>query len=165
MGGTAIGGTGAVAIIALIVHALCAVVWVGGMFFALLAFRPAAVRLEEEARLLLWARTFERFAAWVFAAIVLLLLSGYAMVFAVFGGFAGIGLPVQLMQGLGIFMMLVFLHTYFAPRRRLRAAIACQDWSEGRRQLAQIRWILAGILVLGLIVVAIGSSAPYWWWG
>lgn len=165
MGETAIGGSGAVAIAALIVHALSAVVWVGGMFFALLALRPAAARLEEESHLLLWARTFERFSAWVFAAIVLLLLSGYAMVVAVFGGFAGIGLPVQLMQGIGIFMMLVYLHIYFAPRRRFRAAIARQDWAEGRRQLAQIRWILAGILVLGLVVVAIGSSAPYWWWG
>lgn len=155
----------AIAIAALIVHALSAVVWVGGLFFASLALRPAAARLATEPQLLLWEGTLRRFFPWVFAAIVLLLLSGYAMVSAVYGGFAGIGLPVQLMQGLGIFMMLVLLHVYFAPWRRFRTALARQDWAEGGRQLAQIRWILAAILALGLIVVAIGGSAPYWWWG
>src|SRR5579884_742181 len=102
--------TAAIAIAALIVHTLSAVVWVGGMFFAYLVLRPATLRLEAEPRLLLWTRTFERFFCWVFAAIVLLLASGYGMVFGVFGGFAGIGLSVQLMQGIGIFMMMLFLH-------------------------------------------------------
>lgn len=155
-------GTNAVATVALILHALSAVVWVGGMFFAHQALRPAAAALEPGPRLLLWSGTLGRFFAWVIAAIVLLLLSGYAMVFAVFGGFAKIGLHVQLMQGIGILMMLLFFHLYFAPWRRLRAAVARQDWAEGGRQLTQIRTIVTVNLVLGLIVVAIGSSGRYW---
>jgi uncharacterized membrane protein len=154
--------TAAIAIAALIVHTLSAVVWVGGMFFAYLVLRPATMRLEAEPRLLLWTRTFKRFFGWVFAAIVLLLVSGYGMVFGVFGGFAGVGLSVQLMQGIGIFMMMLFLHLYFAPWRRFRAAIGRQDWTEGARQLAQIRLIVAVNLVLGLLTVAIGSSGRYW---
>ena len=110
--------SGAGAIAALIVHALSAVVWVGGMFFAHQALRPAASRLAPEPRLLLWERTLTRFFAWVFAAIVLLLSSGYGMVFAIFGGFARLPLSVQLMQGLGLFMMMLFLHIYFAPPSR-----------------------------------------------
>src|SRR5487761_570919 len=93
---------------ALIVHTMAAVVWVGGMFFAHQVLRPAALRLDPEPRLMLWERTLGRFFAWVFAAIVLLLASGYAMVFGVFGGFSRIGLYIQLMQGLGIVMMLLF---------------------------------------------------------
>ena len=154
--------TSGIAIAGLIVHTIAAVVWVGGMFFAHQALRPATLRLEPEPRLMLWARTLERFFAWVFAAIVLLLLSGYGMVFGVFGGFAGIGLPVQLMQGIGIVMMLLFLHLFFAPWRRFRAAVARRDWAEGGRQLGQIRRIVGLNLVLGLITVAIGSSARYW---
>jgi uncharacterized membrane protein len=103
-----------------------------------------------------------RFFAWVFAAIVLLLLTGYAMVFGLYAGFAGIGLHVQLMQGIGILMMLLFLHLYFAPWRRFRTAVARQDWAEGGRQLGQIRTIVTINLVLGIIVVAIGSSGRYW---
>jgi uncharacterized membrane protein len=152
----------AVATIALIVHAFSAVVWVGGMFFAHQALRPAAAILDPGPRLRLWSRVLEKFFAWVLAAIVLLLLSGYVMVFAVFGGFAGIGLHIQLMMGIGIFMMLLFFHLYFAPWRRFRSAVAREDWPEGARQLNQIRMIVTTNLVLGLIVVAIGSSGRYW---
>jgi len=66
------------------------------------------------------------------------------------------------MQGIGILMMLLFFHLYFAPWRRFRAAVARQDWAEGGRQLGQIRTIVTINLVLGIIVVAIGSSGRYW---
>jgi uncharacterized membrane protein len=59
-------------------------------------------------------------------------------------------------------MVLLFLHLCFAPWRRLRAAVARQDWAEGGRQLGQIRTIVTINLMLGLIVVAIGSSGRYW---
>ena len=155
-------GTNAIASISLILHTLSAVVWVGGMFFAHQVLRPAAGALEAGPRLALWSRVLSGFFAWVFAAIVLLLASGYAVVFAVFGGFGKIGLHVQLMQGIGILMMLLFLHLYFAPWRRFRAAVARQDWIEGGRQLGQIRTIVTINLVLGVVVVAIGSSGRYW---
>ena len=146
----------------LILHALSAVVWVGGMFFAHQVLRPAAASLEPGPRLTLWSHVLGRFFAWVFAAIVLLLVTGYAMVFGIYGGFGGVRLHVHLMQGIGIVMMLLFFHLYFAPWRRFRAAVARQDWAEGGRQLGQIRTIVTINLVLGVIVVAIGSSGRYW---
>jgi len=69
----------AIATTALILHALSAVVWVGGMFFAHQALRPAAVILDPGPRLRLWSGVLEKFFAWVIAAIVLLLVSGYMM--------------------------------------------------------------------------------------
>jgi uncharacterized membrane protein len=152
----------AIASLSLVLHTLSAVVWVGGMFFAHQVLRPASGVLEPGPRLTLWSRVLGRFFAWVFAAVLLLLLTGYAMVFGVYAGFADIGFHVQLMQGIGILMMLLFLHLYFAPWRRFRAAVARQDWAEGGRQLGQIRTIVTVNLVLGLIVVAIGSSGRYW---
>ena len=155
-------GTVGVATAALILHILSAVVWVGGMFFALLVLRPATGPLEPAARLALWERVFSRFFGWVFAAIVLLLASGYAMVFGVFAGFRGIGVHVHIMQATGIVMMLLFFHLYFAPWRRFRAALARDDRAQAARQLNQIRWIVAINLILGLLTVAIGSSGRYW---
>jgi uncharacterized membrane protein len=155
-------GANATAAVALILHTLSAVVWVGGMFFAHQALRPAAVVLEPGPRLLLWSRVLSRFFAWVIAAIALLLLSGFVMVFDVFGGFGGVGLYVQLMMGIGILMVLLFFHLYFAPWQRFKTAVARQDWAEGGRQLGQIRTVVTINLVLGLIVVAIGSSGRYW---
>lgn len=154
--------TAALAIVALIVHILSAVVWVGGMFFAHQVLRPAAAMLEPGPRLDLWSRVLGRFFAWVIAAIVLLLVSGYALIFDVYGGFRTIGLYIQLMQGLGILMMVLFLHLYFAPWRRFRAAVARRDWVESGRQLGQIRIIVTVNLLLGLVVIAIGGSGRYW---
>jgi uncharacterized membrane protein len=154
--------TVAIATIALIVHILSAVVWVGGMFFALIVLRPATAVLEPGARLDLWLRVFGRFFAWVFAAIVLLLASGYAMIFGVYAGFRGIGLHVHIMQAVGIVMMLLFFHLYFAPWRRFRAALTRQDQAAAAGQLAQIRLIVTINLFLGLVTVAVGSSGRYW---
>jgi uncharacterized membrane protein len=156
------GSAGLLAAVALIVHILAAIVWVGGMFFAHQVLRPAAAMLEPGPRLILWSRVLGRFFAWVIAAIILLLLSGYTLVFGVFGGFRAIGLYIHLMQGLGILMMLLFLHLYFAPWRRFRMAVARQDWTEGGRQLGQIRTIVTINLVLGIVVAAIGGSGRYW---
>ncbi len=154
--------TVALATVALIAHAWAAVVWVGGMFFALLALRPATTPLEPGQRLDLWSRVLTRFFAWVFAAIVMLLASGYGLIFGVFGGFAGVGLHVHIMQALGIVMMLLFLHLYFAPWRRFRAAVVRRDTPQAARQLNQIRWIVTINLLLGLVTVAVGSSGRYW---
>lgn len=155
-------GTNAIAAVALVLHSLSAVVWVGGMFFALSALRPATAPLDPGPRLELWSRVLQQFFAWVFVAIVLLLLSGYAMIFGVYGGFDRIGLYINLMQGIGIVMMLLFFHLYFAPWRRFRTAVTRRDYPAAAGQLNQIRMIVTINLVLGLITVAIGSSGRYW---
>ena len=156
------GDTVAIATIALTAHILSAVVWVGGMFFALLVLRPATAALEPGTRLDLWLGVFERFFVWVFAAIALLLASGYAMIFGVYAGFRGIGLHVHIMQAFGIVMMLLFFHLYFAPWRRFRAALARRDQAAAASQLGQIRTIVTINLLLGLVTVAVGSSGRYW---
>lgn len=155
-------GTIAIATVALTLHSLSAVVWVGGMFFALLMLRPATVPLEPGPRLDLWSRVLERFFAWVIAAIVLLLASGFAMIFGVYNGFRGIGLHINIMMAIGIVMILAFFHVYFAPWRRFKTALANRDYPGAARQLNQIRWIVTLNLVLGLITVAVGSSGRYW---
>ena len=66
--------------IELLLHVLSVVVWVGGMFVAYLAVRPAAVEtLEAPQRLRLWAAIFARFFRWVWLAVVLILGTGFSM--------------------------------------------------------------------------------------
>jgi uncharacterized membrane protein len=148
--------------VALILHLLSAVIWVGGMFFALLVLRPASGPLDPAARLGLWLRVLDRFFAWVFAAIALLLLSGFTLIFGVLGGFGVIAPHVHLMMVIGIVMMLFFFHLYFAPWKRFRTAMAAGDNSAAAAQLNQIRFIVMINLALGLITAAIGSSGRYW---
>lgn len=143
-------------------HILAALFWVGGMAFAYTILRPATGPLEPPARLTLWRRVFARFLPWVGVAIVALLVSGYCMVFAMFGGFRGLPMYVNAMQGIGIVMVLLYLHIMFAPWRRFRAAVDGGLFPDAAKNLNQIR-ILVGInLILGVITVLIGSTGKYW---
>jgi len=147
-----------VASVAMILHIFSAVIWVGGMFFALTVLRPASGTLDPPARLALWLRVFTGFFPWVFTAIVLLLISGFTLML---GGYA-VGPHVHLMMAIGIVMMLVFLHLFFAPWKRFRVALAAGDNPAAAAQLNQIRILVTINLILGLVTVAIGSSGRYW---
>ena len=87
--------------VALAVHLLGAVVWVGGMFAIYVCLRPALGTLEPPQRLRLMRVTFQKFFPWVWLVILLLLASGYWMLFTTFGGFAGARLYIHLMQMIG----------------------------------------------------------------
>ena len=148
--------------IALSIHMLASIIWVGGMFFAYTVLRPvAAGQLEPPARLTLWAGVFDNFFPWVWSAILAILATGFWMIFAVFGGMGGVGLYVHAMLGLGLLMVLIFLHVYFAPYRRLKRAVAAQDWPSGGKQLAQIRLLVGVNTIIGLLTVAIASGGRY----
>ena len=75
--------------IALTLHLLSAVVWVGGMFAAYLCLRPAAGPLEPPQRLALWRRFLAKFFPWVWVSVVLLLVTGFWMLLSFFGGLTG----------------------------------------------------------------------------
>lgn len=148
--------------IALSLHLLSVVVWVGGMFFAYMALRPvAAAQLQPPQRLALWTGVFRKFFPWVFVAIALILASGYWMVLGFYGGFDAVGMHVHLMIWTGYVMMFIFLHVYFAPFKRLQRAVAAEDWPAGGRALAQIRVMIAVNLAIGLVVVVIASGGRY----
>lgn len=148
--------------IAITLHLLAVIVWVGGMFFAYMALRPvAATLLEPRERFALWSQTFARFFPWVWVAVVLLPATGYWMVLYVFGGFGSLALYIHLMQGLGIAMILIFLHVFFAPYRRLKNAVAAGDFAAAGKSLALIRKLIGLNLLLGLALTVIASSGRY----
>jgi uncharacterized membrane protein len=149
--------------IAITLHVLAAVIWVGGMFFAYMALRPvAATLLEPPLRLPLWSKTFARFFPWVWTAIVLLPASGYWMIFETFEGMANVGWDVYIMQVTGITMIAIYLHVFFAPYRKMNRAIAAGDFPAAGKQLATIRRLIGINLILGLITVIVATGGAYW---
>ena len=148
--------------IAIALHVLSAIVWIGGMFFALLVLRPAAGELEPAHRLPLWGLVFGRFFPWVGTAILVLLASGYWMIFSNWGSFSNFPVYLHLMQGIGWLMIFVYLHLWFAPYKRLKRALADSDLQEAARNLNQIRILVTVNLILGLLNAAIGASGKYW---
>lgn len=148
--------------LAVLLHVIAAVIWVGGMFFAYMFLRPvAASQLEPPARLTLWVGVFGRFFPWVWASIAVILASGFWMIFAVFGGMGAVGLYVHAMLGLGVLMMLIFFHVFFAPYGRLKRAVAAQDWPAGGKALSQIRMMVGINTLIGLLTFAIGAAGRY----
>jgi len=126
--------------IAIPLHVLSVVIWVGGMFFAHQCLRPVAVNeLEPPLRLRLWNGVFGRFFPWVWACVLSILGSGFWMIFSVYGGMGGVALHVHLMLAMGLVMMAVFIYIFFVPYRALRMAVKAEDWSAGGKALATIR--------------------------
>lgn len=147
-------------IVALALHVLGAVIWVGGMFFAHMILRPSAAALEPAVRLPLWDRVLRRFFLWVWLAVVALLLSGFGMI-AALGGMTGLGGYIPVMMLIGIAMMVIYTYLYLAPWQGFRRAVAGEDWPSAEESIRQIRFLVTINLVLGLITVVIGSSGRY----
>jgi uncharacterized membrane protein len=140
--------------ILVMLHVLAVVIWVGGMLFAHMQLRPvAADMLEPPVRLKLWVGVFGRFFPWVWASIVTILVTGFWLV-SLYGGFKGLGMHINVMMLLGIIMMLIFFHVFFAPYRKLKRAVAAEDWPAGGKQLAQIRMLVGVNMTLGVLTVA-----------
>ena len=143
-------------------HLLAAVVWVGGMFYAWMAMRPAvAETIDPPQRARLWHATLKRFFIWVWCSVAVLLVSGYLMVFLVFGGLAGTGWHVHLMQVIGWLMIGLFAHVYFVPFRRLARAVAGEESSPAGDHIAAIRRIVGINLLLGIVLVTVASGGRY----
>jgi uncharacterized membrane protein len=140
--------------LSLLLHVLGVVVWVGGMFFAYLALRPVAASvLEPPQRLTLWAGVFGKFFPWVWASVALILLTGLHMLVKI-GGMAAPHYAMAMLV-LGVVMMLIFAHVFFAPYTRLKRAVGEQNWKAGGAALAQIRMLIGINLSLGLLTIAV----------
>ena len=141
----------------IILHALAAVVWVGGLIFAFTVLRPAVDEQEVPVKMTLLAAIFRRFFVWVWHAVVILPASGYALLFLTGGGFA-----VHLMQALGWAMIVLFLALFFGPYPPFRRAVAAADWPTAATHLPRIRRIILINIVLGVLTVGVGASARFW---
>ncbi|WP_160106844.1 CopD family protein [Pseudomonas izuensis] len=142
-------------------HVLAALVWVGGMFFAWMVLRPAALKaLEGPARLKLWLEVFQGFFRWVWVAVVLLPVSGVGMLNLHFTGFENAPRYVEVMMGLYVVMTALFIRIQALMLPELRTAVEAQDWPVGAAVLGRIRRVVGINLIVGLVVVAIASARP-----
>ncbi|KAF1011000.1 MAG: hypothetical protein GAK32_01123 [Pseudomonas fluorescens] len=142
-------------------HVLAALIWVGGMFFAWMILRPAAMAaLEGPGRLKLWVNVFQRFFVWVWVAVLILPISGVGLLQLRFNGFETAPRYVQVMMGLYVVMTALFIRIQALKLPALRTAVAAEDWPTGAQALGQIRRLVGINLIVGLAVVAIASARP-----
>ena len=138
-----------------LIHLLAALIWVGGMFFAYVALRPAAVEvLEPPQRLRLWDAVFRRFFSWVWGAVSILIVSGLYMVY-LNGGLAHAARHIHIMLFIGLTMMVIYGYVYFACYVPFSLHVAKQRWKEAGEILGKIRKLIAVNLTLGLLTVCV----------
>ena len=141
-------------------HGIAATLWIGGMFFAYVAMRPAAIAtLEPPLRLKLFQAAFSRFFSWVWVFIAVLLITGYLGVFAGFGGFGATYL--SLMHGIGLLMCTIFVFLFFALYLPFSKAVDAGDLPKAAGLLGKIRWVVLINLLLGIVITFVGISGKY----
>jgi uncharacterized membrane protein len=141
----------------LALHLLSAAIWVGGMFYAILVLRVGLAVLDAGPRLQVQMVTLKKFFFYVWHVMPIMILTGWAMVAVVYGGFAVLPWSINVMQGLGILMALVFLYTFFDPWQRLRRAIR-----PAPDLVPRIRSLIITNLALGLVTIAVGAFGHVW---
>jgi uncharacterized membrane protein len=144
-----------------LIHLVAAIFWMGGMAFMLLALRPAAIALmEPPERLMLMGAVWKRFFLGVIVSIVALFATGthlYTTAFRAVKAATGQGsvpLGWNVMLVLGLLMMAIFGHIYFAGYARFKRAMAVQDWPQAGKAAAQIHTLVVTNFVLGCLAIA-----------
>jgi len=145
-----------------LIHLLAALIWVGGMFFAYVVLRPAAVEvLEPPQRLRLWDAVFRRFFIWVWGAVATLMISGLYLVY-LYGGIAHAARHIHIMLAVGLAMMVIYGYVFFACYVPFNLHVAKQRWKEAGQMLGKIRKLIAVNLALGLLTVCVAVIGMAW---
>ncbi|MFA7243466.1 MAG: CopD family protein [Sulfuricellaceae bacterium] len=138
----------------LLLHLLGVIVWVGGMFFAHMALRPAVAELLQPAqRLALLNGVFGRFFFWVWLSVILIAASG-GLIMMLLGGFKA-AWYIHVMLAGGTVMAAIFAFIFFFPYSRLKQNVARQDWPAAGIAMARIRTLVGVNLILGLLTTCV----------
>lgn len=149
-------------------HVLAIVAWVGGMFFVMLALRPAAQALEPPLRLQLMRDALGRFFAVVSASAVLSLVTGVWMIGRVARATVQSGnaftMPIEwhLMTVLGVVMVAVYgvVRLRFFPA--MSRAVDAKDWTAAGAALGRVRMgvhLNAGLALVIIVAVVWGGAS------
>lgn len=145
-----------------LIHLLAVVIWIGGMFFAYMVLRPAAVDvLQPPERLRLWDNVFQRFFNWVWGAIGTILVSGFYMIYQ-FGGMAHVSPYIHVMMLLGLVMTGIYIYVFFACYVPLHLHVSKERWKEAGEILGKIRKLVGLNLTLGLLTICVEVVGVNW---
>lgn len=136
----------------LFVHLVAVVVWIGGMFFAVMCLHPSLAALAGRERAVLMSATLGRFLNYVILAIVAIWASGLGLVLA--AGLQRMPIGWHLMIGIAFLMTLIFAYLYLALFRPARRAIESSEMAVVPGLMGRIRAMVIANLVLGTCAIA-----------
>lgn len=146
--------------IALALHLLGVIVWVGGMFFAHVILRVVLNEmLQPQERLPLLLRVFDRFFSWVWGAVIVILASGFWMLFNLYAEETAFWL--SFMSGGGTLMAAIFIFIYALPYHQLSTALKTQDMPRAVAAITLIRKLILTNLILGILITVMTTVGKY----
>ncbi|MBT3041522.1 MAG: CopD family protein [Candidatus Thiodiazotropha sp. (ex Codakia orbicularis)] len=146
--------------IAMTLHIIGVIIWVGGMFFAHMILRPALNdSLEAPQRLSLLLRVFDGFFPWVWVAVIAILASGFWMLFMFYED--NIGLWLGFMTVVGILMSAIFVFIYAIPYKQIRVARKEDDKPKLVEAVSLIRQLILINLTFGMLVTVVAVVGKY----
>lgn len=146
--------------IAMTLHLLGVIVWVGGMFFAHMVLRVALNRmLEPHERLQLMLKVFDGFFPWVWVSVILILASGYWMLFVQYQTETTTWL--SFMSMVGTLMAAIFVFIYAIPYHQLSTSLKTKDMVKAVASISLIRQLILTNLILGLTTTVVAMLGKY----
>jgi uncharacterized membrane protein len=146
--------------IAMTLHILGVIIWVGGMFFAHMILRPALNdTLEASQRLSLLLRVFDGFFPWVWGAVIAIMASGFWMLFTLYE--ENTGLWLGFMTVVGTLMSAIFVFIYAIPYHQIGVALKEDDKSKVVEAVSLIRQLILINLSLGMLVTVVAVVGKY----
>lgn len=146
--------------LAIILHLLAINIWVGGTFFTVVVLPRATITLVPTERHRFMQIVLKRFFFWVWLALIVVLSSGGAMIYRIFGGMTNIPLYVLLMMSMALLMAAVFLLIYFWPYRLFTQSLDRGNEVECEKQLIRVRLLSKINMTLGIAVLMVIGGGP-----
>ena len=146
----------------LAIHILAVIIWLGGLFFLAVVLGPSAKFLDAAAAPSFWRRTLSRSLAWGWLSLVVIVGTGVAMVFLVFGGYGYLPNIHRVNMAIGIPAIALYGYTSLVPWRQFGRAARSNDRVVAAKKLHQVRTLLATILVLALSAAFMSALGRYY---
>jgi uncharacterized membrane protein len=105
--------------------------------------------------------TNRAFFVFVGIAITVIVVTGYLLVMARYGGFAGAPGYVHAMHLLAWTMAALFIWLLVFPFRNMRQQLALGEYAAAAGELNRIRHIVTINLLLGVVVIVAATAGPY----
>lgn len=144
-------------LIALPIHILAAVVWIGGMFFVHNIMRPGVATLEAPVRLALMRDALTRFFRWVWICIALLWLSGIWIITSQ-SLWSALPWHVLVMMLVAVLMTVLFCLIYFDHFRKITGWIDAGDFKAAGERMGRMSKLVSANLGMGIFVVLIAGT-------
>jgi uncharacterized membrane protein len=146
----------------LAIHILAVIIWLGGLFFLAIVLGPSARALDAAAAPSFWHLTLTRSLAWGWLSLVVIVGTGVAMVFLVFGGYGYLPNIHRVNMAIGIPAIALYGYTSLMPWHQFGRAVRSGDGGVAAKKLHQVRTLLATILVLALSAAFVSALGRYY---